>query len=216
MCVNGIHWHLVMHLKRNAIQYTSGAFIAGCKLAAKPERYSIMHALLARHSPLAKRQQWSGSSQMSWDWSRCPDASQPVNKSALPPHHQPYRVSRGTLLFSAQLSCSCTDSGVEGPSPGPCGWCWCWCWCAWPGLRRLPPAACVVLRFRVLAEDWWWLVCGGGRGGRRVDWLWWLDEPADRERRGERERGGRRRRRGKGWENTEGGVRFTHMTNYDQ
>lgn len=55
-------------------------------------------------------------------------------------------VSRGTLLFSAQLSWSWTDSGVEGPSPGAAEG-------AWFGPRRLAR----VLRFKELADDWWWL-----------------------------------------------------------
>lgn len=73
-------------------------------------------------------------------------------------------VSNGTLLLSTQLSCSCTDSGVVGPSPGADGG-------MWMGLRR--PLS--VLRLRELAEDWWWdsvwWLCGGGMGGRKVDWL---------------------------------------------
>lgn len=81
-------------------------------------------------------------------------------------------VSSGTLLLRTQLSCSCTDSGVVGPSPVPgVG--------AWMGLR--PPLR--VFLFRLLA-DWWdkdWWLCGGGRGGRSVDWLWWLAAPAGRQ-----------------------------------
>lgn len=82
-------------------------------------------------------------------------------------------VSNGTLLLSTQLSCSCTDSGVVGPSPGAGGG-------AWMGLRR--PLS--VLRLRELAEDWWcdsvWWLCGGGIGGRRVDWLWWFGAPGEK------------------------------------
>lgn len=53
----------------------------------------------------------------------------------------PHLVSRGTLLLSTQLSCSCTDSGVVGASPGALGG-------AWTGLRLLLS----VLRLRELAE----------------------------------------------------------------
>lgn len=81
-------------------------------------------------------------------------------------------VSSGTLLLRTQLSCSWTDSGVVGPSPVPgVG--------AWMGLR--PPLR--VFLFRLLA-DWWdkdWWLCGGGRGGRSVDWLWWLAAPAGKQ-----------------------------------
>lgn len=69
-------------------------------------------------------------------------------------------VSSGTLLLRTQLSWSCTDSGVVGPSPGPGAG-------AWMGLR--PPLR--VFLFRLLA-DWWdsvWWLCGGGSGGRSVD-----------------------------------------------
>lgn len=69
-------------------------------------------------------------------------------------------VSSGTLLFRTQLSWSCTDSGVVGPSPVPGAG-------AWMGLR--PPLR--VFLFRLLA-DWWdsvWWLCGGGSGGRSVD-----------------------------------------------
>lgn len=82
-------------------------------------------------------------------------------------------VSNGTLLLSTQLSCSCTDSGVVGPSPGADGG-------AWMRFRR-PPR---VLRLRELAEDWWcdrvWWLCGGGMGGRSVDWLWWFGAPVEK------------------------------------
>lgn len=76
------------------------------------------------------------------------------------------RVSSGTLLLRAQLSWSCTDSGVDGPSAGAALGTWL---C---GARRLP----WPLQFRELADVWWWL-CVGGRGGRGAVWLWWLDGP---------------------------------------
>lgn len=86
-----------------------------------------------------------------------------------------YRVSSGTLLFSTQLSWSWTDSGVVARSLGAGAGAWIW-------LRRL------VSEFllRELADEWWWdsvWLCGGGRGGLRVDWLWWFGGPGKRGRR---------------------------------
>lgn len=37
---------------------------------------------------------------------------------------------------------------------------------------------------RELADEWWWdsvWLWGGGRGGLRVDWLWWFGGPAKEE-----------------------------------
>lgn len=87
-----------------------------------------------------------------------------------------YRVSRGTLLFSTQLSWSWTDSGVVARSLGAGAGAWIW-------LRRL------VSEFllRELADEWWWdsvWLWGGGRGGLRVDWLWWFGGPEKRRRNG--------------------------------